>query len=68
MINDLGAWITGQLYKNHATQQELAKELKITQQGLSYKLKTNSFSYGDMLTIFEFLKTEEEQIIQLMKV
>lgn len=67
-ISDLSLYIVGKMYQEDITQEEMAIRLGITQPTFCYKLKQNSFSYGDLLTIFETLGTEDEKILQLMKI
>ena len=63
----IGSWIVGQLFKKKLKKMDLADELDITRQGLDWKLHNNSFDYGDLLTIFEFLESSEDDILFVMK-
>ena len=47
---------------------DLADEMLITQPALSYKIKHNSFSYADMLTIFDYLNVPDSEIIYVMRI
>lgn len=68
MIADLPGWIAGRMYKKKIKQSELAKEIGITQQAFSARLKNNdSFSYGDLLTLFKELDATDEEILKLMR-
>ena len=61
-------WVKGQLAEHDLSQEALASELGITQQGLSFRLKNGSaFSYPQMLAIFKLFKTSDEVILKLMK-
>ena len=64
---NIGCWVQGQLRKKKKTKQELAGFMGISRQGLDWKILNNSFSYGDLLTIFDFLGSTEEDIIFLLK-
>lgn len=66
MTNDIGAWIVGQLHKNGKTQKDLAEALDISPQLCGHRIRHNIVSYGDLLTIFKFLGTEEDIILDLM--
>lgn len=59
--NSIGSWIVGQMFKKKLKRKDLAGELFISVQGLNWKLNNNSFSYGDMLTVFEFLGSSDEE-------
>lgn len=65
-ISDLSKYIVGEMFAQDISQAKMATSLGITQQGFSYKLKHNNFSYGDLLTIFEVLKTPDETKKKLM--
>ena len=66
-VESIGSWIVGQLFKKRLKRGELSKALDITRQGLDWKLQHNSFDYGDLLTIFEFLGSSEDEILFVMK-
>lgn len=66
-VSDLSLYIVLEMRRQDVSQDEMAHILGITQPGFSYKLKRNVFSYGDLLTIFETLGTEDEVILRLMK-
>lgn len=65
--SSIGGWIVGQFYKKKIKRKVLADELGITPQGLTWKLLNNSFSYSDMLTVFEILGSTDEEICFVMK-
>ena len=62
----IGSWIVGQLFKKKLKRKDLAYELDISAQGLNWKLNNNSFDYGDLLTVFEFLGTSDEEKVSIM--
>jgi len=64
---DLTGYIMREMYVQNISQIEMATHLGITQPTLSYRFKHNSFSYGDLLTIFQVLGTPDEVIVKLMK-
>ena len=66
--NDIGAWVRGQLYKEGKSFAELGEALDMSEQAVSYKLKHNSFRYADLLTVFEFLGSSDDEILYLMKI
>ena len=66
--NDIGNWVCKWLKQAHKRMSDLADEMGISQPGLSYKIKNNSFSYGDMLTIFDYLQVTEDEILYVMKI
>lgn len=67
-ISDLSEYIVGKMYSQDIRQSALAEKLEISQPQLSYKLKNSSFTYGDLLTIFEFFGTNDGEILRLMKI
>lgn len=74
-LADLQAWIIGQMHAKGLNQNHVAKELGISQQALSIRLQPSknkkkdkdSFSYGDLLTLFKLFNTPEEDLIRLMR-
>lgn len=68
MQNDIGGKIVGLMYRQNIKQSDLAQELKITQPAMSYKLKKNAFTYGDLIKIFNLLGLPDSEILELMKV
>lgn len=65
--DSIGSWIVGQLYKKKLKRGDLAQELFISRQGLTWKLQNNSFDFGDMLTVFDFLGSSDDEILRVMK-
>ena len=63
----IGGWIVGQLFKKKLKKSALAEALDITLHGLCWKLHHNSFDYSDLLTVFEFLGSTDEEIVFVMK-
>lgn len=63
----IGGWIVSQLFKKKLKRKDLADELLITIHGLNWKLRNNSFDYADLLTVFDFLKSSDEEVIYVMR-
>ena len=68
MEKDIGGKIVGLMYRQGVKQSALANELKITQPALSYKLRNNAFTYGDLIKIFNVLGLPDSEILELMKI
>ena len=64
--NRLASWIYGQMKSKGLTQKQLAGDLQITQQALSYKLKTQQFSYGDFITILDVFDPDPGELAWLV--
>ena len=62
---ELAVWICGQLKVNRVSQTNVAKELGITQQGLSKKIKRRTFTYDDMLFFFAKFQPDNETVMRL---
>ena len=63
----IGGWVVSQLFKKKLKKSALAEALDITRGGLLWKLRNNSFDYPDLLVIFDFLGSTEEEIVQVMR-
>lgn len=68
MVNDIGAWVAGKLMRLKMTQKVAAGELGITQQALSLKIRSNSFTYEDMIKLFRVFGSDDEEILKIMKI
>lgn len=66
--HDIGSWVVKWLRRSGKRMSDLAEELGITHQGVSFKIKTNAFSYGDLLVIFDYLEVPDEEILQVMRI
>lgn len=64
---DLVAYIVGEMYTRDLSQSDIAKELGITQQAFSYRLKNHLFTYEDLLTLFQILETPNDKILEMMR-
>ena len=65
--SSIGSWVYKWLKQENRRIQDLAAELFISQPALSYKIKNNTFSYADLLTIFDYLNVPDEEILFVMK-
>lgn len=65
--HNIGPWVVMWLRREGKRMSDLGEELGVSQQAVSYKIKTNSFSYGDMLVIFDYLGVPDNEILQVMK-
>lgn len=63
---DLTKYIVGEMRVQGVTQRDLAERLGLTQPAIIYKFNNNSFSYGDLLEIFDLLNTTDEQKVKLL--
>lgn len=64
---DLSSYISGELWKQDITQGEAAKEIGISQQTLSYRLKHNCLTTKDLIVLFKIIQPEEDTIVRLLK-
>lgn len=74
-VKDLTEWIDGRMHSKGLTQEDLAKELNITQEALSNRLnpktyeknkRADPFKYGDLLIIFKLLEATQEEKDRLL--
>lgn len=63
---DFCRWLAGEMQVKQIRQQDIAEWLGVSQMAISKKLKNYSFTYTDMLTIFDELKTEKEEQIKIL--
>lgn len=75
-VKNLTGWIDGQMHMHGLKQNEVAKELGISQSSLSTRLnpkgykknrRKDPFSYGDLLILFKLFDTPMEEAGRLMK-
>ena len=62
----LSSWVYGELKIREMPQSKLAKEMDISQQALSQKLKSRSFSFTDFLTIVKVLQPDSRELNHLL--
>ena len=66
-LNDrLASWVFGQLKLKRITQKQLAEQLEITQQGLSYKLKVRQFTFSDFITLVDVFEPDASEVAWLV--
>ena len=66
-VNDFCKWLKGKLASEGISQTELAEVINLTQPTISYKIKTGQFDLKEIITIFDFLKATDEEIIKAVK-
>lgn len=64
--SDFVRWLAGEMIIRHVSQKEIAGWLGISQSCVSQKMQLCSFSYTDMLTIFDGLETPKEEQAKVM--
>lgn len=67
MAKDLKEFIIGRMSTLGLTQEQMGKEINISQSSFSQRLNKSLFSYGDLLTLFKKLNATDEEILRLMK-
>lgn len=74
-VKALIGWIDGRMHSMGLRQEDLAKELNITQEALSIRLnpktyeknkRADPFKYGDLLIIFKMLEATPEEKARLL--
>ena len=75
-VKDLAGWIYGKMHSKGLKQEDLAKELHITQSAFSARLnpktyeknkRADPFKYGELLILFKILEATDEEILRLMR-
>lgn len=61
----LTAWVYGELKVNGISQRELAEEMGISQQLLSYRLKNKLISFSDFTCFVRVFKPDEKELLRL---
>ena len=67
MNNRLVSLIYGTMKVQHVTQRQMADKLGISQQAYAKKLKNSQFTFVDLVTIFEELNMQDEEILSVMR-
>lgn len=65
--NYIGKTIKKWMIDAEMSQQDLAKEINMSPQLLGYKIKNNSFDYGNLIDIICALNVPDEKILKVMK-
>lgn len=63
---DFVRWLAGEMKVQNIRQKDIAEWLNISQVAVCNKLNDYSFTFTDMLMIFQELKTDKETQIRLM--
>lgn len=66
MVRKLREFILGRMSAQHIKQQYVAEKLFITQPTVCYKLKTMTFDVSELMTLFEILEVEPDEVSRLM--
>jgi predicted XRE-type DNA-binding protein len=64
---DMYAFISGKMTVDKIRQKEIAEPLNVKQQTVSYRIRTGTLEYTDLLVIFDRLKLTDEEILKLMR-
>jgi len=67
MDTDLYSWIQGEYKRHKMNQSQLGKELGISQQVVSKKIKNHDLSTYQLICIFSLFDTNPETISNLLK-
>ena len=65
--NRLTVLIYGRMKVKRITQTQMGEYLGITQQGFSKKLKRANFSYQELVSIFEILEIQDDDILSVLR-
>lgn len=74
-IKDIKGWVVKEMKLNGLRQEDVAAELGIKQSAMSQRIAmpkkgkppSDSFSYGDMLTLFKLFNTPDEERLFLLR-
>lgn len=66
LLAKLTSWVYGEMKIQGLSQRQLAEEMNVSQQLLSYKLKNQSFTFKDFLGLVKALKPDTEEILRLV--
>ncbi len=72
MITDLSRWIVGKMREKNLRQVDIAGFLGLNQQSVSARIQNglkgkDSFSQGELITLFKELEATDEEILRLLK-
>lgn len=62
----LSEWVLGQMSSKKVSQSDMAADLGITQQGVSWKVKNNSLTFRDFIYFLEKFDPDEKTIRYLI--
>ena len=66
LCDRLASWAYGEMKCRGISQKEMAAEMGITQQALSIKFKTQSFSFVDLLAFVRVLEPDDRELARLV--
>lgn len=66
--SDFVRWLAGEMKIKHIRQKEIASWLGVSQYAVSQKMRDCSFSFTDMLMIFQEMETDKETQIKLLTI
>lgn len=59
-------WLVGTMDEQEITQKTIAKEIGLSQQMFSYKLRNKKFDFCEFIQIIRFLEPEEDELLYLI--
>lgn len=63
----IGDWVKCKIHRIEGlTQITVARELGISQQALSRKIKNNSFTYDNLVKLFKIFHSDADEIVNVM--
>lgn len=65
--NYIGKTIKKWMIDADMSQQELARRIDMSPQLLGYKIKNNSFDYGNLIDIISALEVPDEMVLKAMR-
>ena len=68
MKKDMIEWIRQTMYALKISQERIGAILGLSQQCMSYRLRTGQFTYMELIEIFKTLQATDEEIIKFMKI
>lgn len=66
LCEKLSRWIYGELKTQRMSQRQLASEMNMSQQLLSYKLKNRSFTFADFTKAVKALEPDVGEVMSLI--
>ncbi len=66
--NRVAKWVYGELKARQMTQADLAREMQISQQALSMKLKIRRFTFDDLCVFVDVFKPDKDELERLVTI